>query len=248
MTPSIDWHPTTAMVLAAGLGQRMRPLTDTRPKPLIEVDGRTLIDHALDRLVAAGLERAVVNLFYLGDQIRAHLAGRSDIEIVFTQEEERLETGGGVKNALPILGDAPFYVINADTFWLNGPLDALHRLAIEWDDARMDALLMLHSTVDAYGYSGRGDFVCEPDGRLARRPETEISPWLFTGVQILSPRLFDGAPEGAFSLNVLYDSAIEEGRLFGMIHDGEWFHIGTPSGLAIAETYLGERYAGEKHR
>lgn len=248
MIRSAAWHPTTAMVLAAGLGQRMRPLTDTKPKPMIEVDGRPLIDHTLDRLVDAGVGRAVVNLFYLGEHIRAHLERRDDIEIVFAEETERLETGGGVKNALALLGDEPFYVANADTFWLNGPLDALQRLAHEWDGEAMDALLMLHSTVDAYGYTGRGDFTCEPDGRIDRRPEMGIAPWLFTGVQILAPQLFEPSPEGAFSLNVLYDQAIERGRLYGMIHDGEWFHIGTPEGLDLVEGYLNERYAGDKRR
>lgn len=248
MTRSSDWHPTSAMVLAAGLGQRMRPLTDNKPKPMIEVDGRPLIDHALDRLVDAGVTKAVVNLFYLGEQIREHLAGRDDIETVFSEEAERLETGGGVKQALALLGDEPFYVANADTFWLNGPLDALKRLAREWDGEIMDGLLMLHSTVDAYGYTGHGDFQCLPDGRVARRPEMEIAPLLFTGVQILSKRFFDQAPEGAFSLNVLYDQAIERERLYGMIHDGEWFHIGTPEGLELVEGYLNERFAGEKRR
>ena len=240
--------PTRAMVLAAGLGSRMGALTEDRPKPLIRVGGRALIDHALDRLQAVGVGDVVVNLFYLADHIRDHLAGRSAPATQYSEETERLETGGGVTNALGLLGDEAFYVVNADAFWLNGSMDALGRLAASWDDETMDGLLLLHSTVDAYGYDGRGDFLCAADGRLTRRPESEVAPWLFTGIQILHPRLFRDAPEGAFSLNLLYDRALEAERLFGVVHDGEWFHVGTPEGLDEAETYLGERFAETKHR
>jgi len=240
--------PKRAMVLAAGLGSRMGTLTEDRPKPLIQVGGRALIDHALDRLEAAGVEQVVVNLHYLGDQIRDHLTPRTQPAIVFSQEDKRLETGGGVAKALALLGDDPFYVVNADAFWLNGAVDALGRLAEDWDDSAMDALLLLQSTVDAYGYDGRGDFLCEAGGLLTRRPESETSPWLFAGIQILHPRLFDDAPEGIFSLNLLYDRALEAGRLYGVVHDGEWFHVGTPEGLIEAETYLGARFAETKHR
>ncbi len=237
-----------AMVLAAGLGTRMRPVTDTLPKPLIEVDGRALIDHALDRLEAAGITDAVVNTHHLADQVEAHLKDRTSPAIKLSPEKKLLETGGGIANALALLGNGPFITVNADTFGLNGPLAALGRLANTWDDAKMDGLLLLHSTVEAYGYTGRGDFRVGGDGLLERRQEAEVSPWLFTGIQILHPRLFKGAPKGAFSLNRLYDQAIEAERLYGAVHDGEWFHVGTPEGLEEAETYMHLRYAGNKHR
>jgi len=236
------------MVLSAGLGERMRPLTDNLPKPLLKVHGQSLLDHALNRLEDAGVTHAVVNTFYLADMIRDHLAGRATPDIAISQEQERLETGGGIKKALPLLGDGPFYAVNADALWLNGPTDALLRLAAIWDDRSMDALLLLHSTVYAYGYTGRGDFLCGPDGRLIRRPEQEVSPFLFTGIQIFHPRLFDQAPDGVYSLNLLYDRAIENDRLFGVVHDGEWFHIGTPKGLADAESFMQKRYAGKQRR
>ena len=240
--------PTTAMVLAAGLGTRMLHLTKDRPKPLIEVDGRALIDHMLDRLAEAGVEHAVVNLFHMADQLEKHLAGRTEPRITTVMEPERLETGGGVANALTLLGDEPFYVANSDALLLNGPHPILPRLAAGWDDEKMDGLLLLHSTVEAFGYEGYGDFCAEPDGLLTRRPESEVSPWLFTGVQILHPRLFKDLPEGPFSLNVLYDRAIADGRLYGVVHDGEWFHVGTPQGLAYAEEYMSERFAGRRYR
>ena len=237
-----------AMVLAAGLGTRMRPVTDTLPKPLIEINGRALIDHALDRLQAAGVTDAVVNTHHLADQVEAHLKDRTSPAIKLSPEKKLLETGGGIANALALLGDGPFFTVNADTFWLNGPLDTLGRLADTWDDANMDGLLLLHSTVEAYGYTGLGDFRAAGDGLLERRPEAEVSPWLFTGIQILHPRVFEDAPQGAFSLNRLYDQAIEAERLYGVVHDGEWFHVGTPEGLQEAETYMHLRYAGTTHR
>ncbi len=239
---------THGMVLAAGLGERMRPLTDSTPKPLLEVHGQSLLDRALDRLEDAGVTNAVVNAHYLADMIRDHLAGRASPDIALSHEQERLETGGGIKKALPLLGNGPFYAVNGDALWLNGPTDALCRMSEIWDDRSMDALLLLHSTVNAYGYSGRGDFLCEPDGRLSRRPEQEVTPFLFTGIQILHSRLFDRSPEGVYSLNVLYDQAIENDRLFGIVHDGEWFHIGTPKELSDAESYMNKRFAGVRHR
>lgn len=237
-----------AMVLAAGRGKRLRPLTETTPKPLIPVSGRALIERAVDRLAEAGVERVTVNLHHLGEQIEALLKGRSAPTIRFSPEDALLDTGGGVKKALETLGDGPFFVVNADILWLNGTEDTLHRLAAAWDDGTMDGLLLVHSTVDAHGYAGRGDFRVDPVGLLARRPESEVSPYLFTGVQILHPRLFDHTPDGAFSLNLLYDRAIEDGRLYGLVHDGEWFHVGTPEGLAEAEAYMGVRYAGKERR
>jgi len=248
MTSGDTFRPTRAMILAAGLGARMRPITDTVPKPLIEVDGRPLIDHALDRLHTAGIVEVVVNVHHLADKIEAHLKARSKPKVRLSPEPERLETGGGVAKALPMLGERPFYVVNSDAFWLNGPLDTLGRMAAMWDDARMDALLLLHSTVDAYGYRGVGDFCVDEEGVLSRRPESEVSPWLFTGIQILHPRLFDDAPKGPFSLNVLYDKAIKAKRLYGIVHDGEWFHVGTKTGLEAAERFMHIRFAGIKHR
>ncbi len=236
------------MVLAAGLGTRMKPVTDTLPKPLIQVDGRPLIDHALDRLEAAGVTDAVVNTHHLADQVENHLGGRKKPKILFSPEKDLLDTGGGIAKALPLLGDKPFFAVNADAFLLNGPYDALTRLAGTWDEDAMDGLLLLHSTVEAYGYTGQGDFCADSGGLLTRRPETGVAPWLYTGIQILHPRLFSDPPQGAFSLNLLYDKAIEAKRLYGAVHDGEWFHVGTPEGLEKAENYMHLRYAGTRHR
>lgn len=240
--------PNTAMVLAAGLGKRMRPLTDTMPKPMVPVNGKPLLGHVMDRLVDAGVERAVVNLHYLGEQIQDYLADEDRLDIVFSLESELLETGGGVKKAMPILGTDPFYVINSDAFWLDGYENTLVRLAREWRDDMMDALLILQSTVYAYGYTGYGDFSADPDGKIDRRQESETTPWLFSGIQILHPRAFENAPEGAFSLNVVYDKARDADRLYGMIHDGEWFHIGTPESIPDVEEFLNQPFAGEEKR
>ncbi|MEZ7846193.1 MAG: nucleotidyltransferase family protein [Rhodospirillales bacterium] len=239
----------TAMILAAGLGTRMRPITAITPKPLVKVDGRTLIDHAIDRLVEGGVTDVVVNLHYLGDQVERQLNRRENPKIKFSWErDELLETGGGVKHALGQLGSDPFWVINCDSLWLNGPQQMMTRALEQWDPEKMDALLILHSTVDANGYEGQGDFHADPNGQLTRRPELEVSPWLFTGLQILNPRVFTDTPDGAFSLNVVYNTAIEAGRLYGMVHDGEWFHVGTPEGLGEVEGFMKYRYAGVKHR
>ena len=245
MTTSV---PTTAMILAAGMGKRMRPLTDTVPKPMVPLAGKPLIGHVVDRFVAAGVTRIVVTLHYRGEQIRAYLDAEDRAEIVFSEESDLLETGGGIQNAMPELGTQPFYVANADAFWLNGFEDTLHRLVDAWDDELMEALLLLHSTVYGNGYTGIGDFIADPLGRLDRRPEGEAAPWLFAGVQILHPRLFADAPDGAFSLNVLFDQALANERLYGIIHDGEWFHIGTPEGLADAEKFVSIPFAGQQKR
>jgi len=241
--------PYKAMVLAAGLGTRLKPVTDTLPKALVQVDNRALIDHALDRLEAVGVGEVVVNTHYLAEQLQAHLSGRKSPVLQISHEDDLLDTGGGIAKALPLLGNDPFLAVNADAFWLNGPYDALQRMAHTWDDDTMDGLLLLHSTVEAYGYTGLGDF-CAPlgDGVLTRRLEGEVSPWLFTGIQMLHPRLFKTAPDGPFSLNLLYDRAIESGRLLSVVHDGEWFHVGTPQGLEEAETYMHLRYAGKERR
>ncbi len=222
---------THAMVLAAGLGTRMRPLTDDRPKPLLELDGRSLLDHAIDRLEAAGVNQLVVNAHWHGDQIVDAMARRADACVAVQQEEALLETGGGVKLALPKLGANPFAVVNGDAFWLDGPTPALTRMSAAFDPAEMDALLLMVRTTQVEGVVGKGDFLLDPVGRMRRPKEREIAPYLYAGVQILSPALFEHAPDGAFSLNVLYDRAIENGRLFGLVHDGLWFHLSTPEDL-----------------
>ncbi len=227
--------PTHAMVLAAGFGTRMRPITDTLPKPLVRVAGQTMLDRALDKLAAAGVGRAVVNTHYLADQIADHVGGRKAPAITVSHEADVLETGGGVLNALPELGDGPFFVVNSDSIWDDGPTPALTRLAAAWDDAEMDALLLVHPTVSAVGYHGRGDFQLDIEGRLSRRREQQLAPFLFTGLQILHPRVFEGMAPGKFSLNRIYDRALEAGRLFGLRHDGAWYHVGTPETLDQVE-------------
>jgi MurNAc alpha-1-phosphate uridylyltransferase len=227
---------SSAMVLAAGLGVRMRPLTDDRPKPLVPLAGRTLLDRALDRLDAAGVGRIVVNTHYLAEMIHGHLAGRGDI--VISHEADLLETGGGVRFALPQLGANPFFVVNSDAVLCDGPDPALSRLVGTWDDRAMDALLMLQPIARATGYHGSGDYHRDGTGALRRRVDGESAPYVFTGVQILHPRLFRGSPDGAFSLVRLFDRAQQSGRLFGLAHDGEWYHVGTPADLASAEAML----------
>ena len=240
--------PTRAMVLAAGLGLRMRPLTDTRPKPMIEVLGRTMLDRVLDHLEIAGVTDCVVNTHYLGEVIAKHLAGRTDPRIAISHEDTLLDTGGGVARALPKLGAEPFFAVNADVVWLDGHSPALLRLARAWDGEKMDACLMVHSTVRAIGYDGQGDFTLDPLGTVKRRRENRVAPFVFTGVQMLHPRLFDGAPQGAFSLNRLYDRAEEAGRLFAIVHDGEWFHVGTPDSLAEAEIAMRDVFRVDPRR
>ncbi len=227
--------PETAMVLAAGHGKRMRPLSATIPKPLVMVGGRALIDHCLDGLVAAGVKRAVVNVHYLADSVEAHLKDRQTPKIVISDERDALlETGGGIKRALPLIGDAPFLVRNSDSFWLEGVRPNLAWLAGGWDAERMDGLLLLASTVNSIGYSGRGDFILDKNGRLARRPERTVAPFVYAGAAILAPRLFASAPDGPFSLNLLFDRAIEAGRFFGVRLDGTWINVETPGSIAAA--------------
>ena len=235
-----------AVVLAAGLGLRMRPLTEATPKPLIPVNGKPLIDRVLDRLGASGIEMAVVNHHYLSDQVIAHLETRVHPAIRFSDERARLlETGGGVKHALPLLDDpaAPVLVCNSDTFWTDGGLAAVERLKRVWDPRRMDVLLLVHPRVEAVGYDGPGDFYPAPYGKLERRGMRKTAPLVFTGVQILDPALFADTPDGPFSLNLVYDRALQAGRLHGVVHDGDWFHVGTPDGLAQAEAALEARRA-----
>jgi N-acetyl-alpha-D-muramate 1-phosphate uridylyltransferase len=228
--------PRHAMVLAAGLGLRMRPITLTLPKPLVTVAGRTMLDRALDHLDAAGVTHSVVNTHWLAERVRDHLRDRPNITVI--HETDLLETGGGVANALPLLGEDAFYVVNSDIIWTNGAVPALRRLAQAWDGTRMDALLLMQPTATAVGYDGPGDFFLDAAGLPRRRRDPEIAPLLFSGVQILHPRFFQGAPTGKFSLNVLYDRALDEGRLCGIVHDGRWYHVGTPEALPEVEALL----------
>jgi MurNAc alpha-1-phosphate uridylyltransferase len=231
--------PRTAMVLAAGLGTRMRPLTDTRPKPLIAVAGKALLDHVLDRLADAGVERAVVNVHYLAEQIIAHTAGRPKPRVAISDERGLLlGTGGGVVKALPELGPAPFFHINSDTIWIDGVTPNLTRLAQAFDVASMDALLLLAPTTGSIGYAGRGDYAMAPDGRLNRRAEREVAPFVYAGAAILSPAMFNGAPQGEFSLTDLFDRAAAAGRLHGLRLEGLWMHVGTPEAVGEAEAAI----------
>lgn len=229
-----------AMVLAAGYGQRMRPLTLTRPKPLIEVAGKALIDYGFERLRAAGVETAVVNVHYLPEQIEAWAARQSMPRIIISDERgEILDTGGGIAHALPLLGEAPFFVINSDSFWVDEGEPALDRLRAAWDDERMDCLLLLSPIARTVGYDGKGDFVRGDDGRLARRAAVPDGvPLVYSGAYLVAPQLFEGAPQGKFSMNFLWDKAIAAGRLFGIEHRGRWLHVGTPEAIALAEAAL----------
>ncbi len=230
--------PDHAMVLAAGRGERLRPLTDRIPKPLIEVAGKAMLDRILDALAAVGVAEAVVNSHHLAADLTRHLAGRKAPNLTLSHEKILLDTGGGVAKALPLLGADPFYVANSDIVVLDGIRPTFERLAEAWRGADMDALLLVHATVRAFGYTGRGDFVLAPDGAMRRRGEREIVPYLFAGWQILHPRLFAPCPDRPFSLHRLYDRAAGAGRLFGLVHDGEWMHVGTPAALAGVDAYL----------
>lgn len=230
---------TTAMVLAAGLGTRMRPLTDTMPKPMVPLKGKPLIDHVLDRLVAGGISRAVVNVHHFADQLEQHLAARKSPAIVISDERgEVLETGGGVVKALPLLGDAPFLIHNSDSVWIESIGSNIARLIRAFDPERMDSLMLLTLGATSLGYDGHGDFAMDQNGLLQRRSEQRESPFVFTGVSIAHPRLFENAPPGRFSLNVLWDRAIAAGRLYGMRLDGVWMHVGTPQSVEEAEQWI----------
>jgi MurNAc alpha-1-phosphate uridylyltransferase len=228
--------PSKAMVLAAGLGVRMRPLTDNLPKPLVRVAGRTLLDHVLDKLGAAGVTEAVVNVHYLPDQIIDHTAGRARPRVIISDERDQvLGTGGGVVKALPLLGDTPFFHVNADTLWIDGVRPNLARLAEAFDPAAMDILLLMAPTTSSIGYGGRGDYAMLPDGALRKRREHQVVPFVYAGAAIMSPALFAGAPRGEFSLTKMFDAANEQERLFGLRLDGVWMHVGTPDAVAAAE-------------
>ena len=229
-------NPTTAMVLAAGLGVRMRPLTDQMPKPLVRVAGRTLVDHVLDKLGDAGVSEAVVNVHYLPDQIIDHVKTRTKPRVIISDErDEVLGTGGAVVKALPLLGEAPFFHVNADTLWIDGVRSNLARLAETFDPERMDILLLMAPTTSSIGYGGRGDYGMLPDGALRKRKEHQVVPFVYAGAAIMSPSLFADAPKGAFSLTKMFDQANEQERLFGLRLDGIWMHVGTPDAVQAAE-------------
>ena len=230
--------PKTAMVMAAGLGKRMRPLTARRPKPLVELAGKALIDHVLDRLRAAGVRRVVVNVHYFPEQVEAHLAAHAaDLDVAISDERGLLlETGGGLVRALPLIDADPFLVVNSDNFWTDGDGDALRKLAAAWDGATMDALLLLVPRAEAGNHNGKGDFNLDASGHLQRG--VDGADFVFTGIQIIAKRLLRDAPEGPFSTNVLWDRAIGEGRGYGQVHDGRWFDVGTPAAITATEAAL----------
>jgi len=232
--------PHTAMVMAAGLGKRMRPLTATKPKPLIEVGGKSLLDHVLEKLRAAGVKKVVVNVHYLADAVEAHLASRAHgLEVAISDERSLLmETGGGMVQAEALIDSDPFLAVNSDNLWVDGPANTLKLLASHWDDEKMDALLLLVPLARAENHKGIGDFHMDRTGRLRRRNKSHVAPFVFTGVQMVSKRLLRDAPEGPFSTNVLWDRAIEEGRCFGAVHQGLWFDVGTPTSIPMTEAAL----------
>ena len=234
--------PNTAMIMAAGLGKRMRPLTATRPKPLVEVAGATLIDHVLDRLADAGVARVIVNVHYLADALEAHLKRHSHgLDIVISDERTQLlETGGGLVKALPLIDCDPFIQVNSDNYWVDGPVDAIRLLADRWDEAAMDALLLLIPLARANCHTGRGDFHMDALGRIARRRAGRIAPFVWTGVQLLSKRLIAEPPAAVFSTNVFWNRAIAAGRAFGVVHQGLWFDVGTPPAIARTEALLAD--------
>lgn len=230
----------SAMVMAAGLGKRMRPLTATRPKPLVRVAGKALIDHSLDRIEAAGIPHVVVNVHYLADAVEAHLASHPHQFTVDISDErgQLLETGGGLVKAQPLLRGDPILVVNSDNIWTDGPEDSILNLARHWDAERMDALLLLVRQSAATGNSGQGDFHMDGNGRISRRKTGRVAPFVFTGIQLISQRFLDNPPEGAFSTNIFWDRAIAAGRLFGVSHMGQWFDVGTPAAIAPTEAAL----------
>jgi len=236
-----DFMPEKAMVFAAGLGTRMRPLTDHMPKPLVKVAGKPMIDHVLDRFDSAGLATAIVNVHYLADQIEAHLAARTRPKIIVSDEREMLlDQGGGIRKVLPLLGAAPFFLANTDAFWLDGPSDNLRRLAEAWDPAAMDVLLLVAATTTSVGVDWAGDFLMSPDGRLFRRKEAEVAPFVYTGVGIIKPELFAAETRDVFRLAPFFFEAAEKGRLHGRRLDGLWLHVGTPEAIDEAERRITE--------
>jgi N-acetyl-alpha-D-muramate 1-phosphate uridylyltransferase len=237
-------RPDTAMILAAGLGTRMAHLTQERPKPLVEVAGTPLLGFSLDKVEKADVSKVVVNIHYKAEMIRDFLNARTATktkgpEIVVSDETDKLlETGGGIRNALPLLGSEPFYVINSDIMWLDGVQSGFELLADRWCDDQMDALLLVAPTTKAVGYDGQGDFLMSPDGILTRRPERQMAPFIYAGIQLIHPRLFADSPEGAFSVNQIWNKALDQGRLFGVRREGTWFHVGTPEAVKATEAWL----------
>jgi len=232
----------TAMVMAAGLGKRMRPLTATRPKPLVDVMGKPLIDHVIDHLEAAHITRLIVNVHYLADALEAHLAKHSTgLELFISDERGKLlETGGGLMHAKALIGERPFFCVNADNFWIDGPVPALNLLRQRWDDDRMDALLLMVPHARAHCHSGRGDFHLDGNGLVSRRKTSRIAPFVWTGIQILHPRLLDAPPSDKFSTNIFWDRAIATGRCYGMVHQGLWFDVGTPPAIKQTEAIIAD--------
>ena len=232
--------PRCAVVMAAGLGKRMRPLTATRPKPLVEVAGKALLDHVLDRLRAAGVAKVVVNVHYLADSLEAHLHRNSHgLEIAISDERsELLETGGGLVKARPLIDSDPFLAVNSDNLWIDGPSDSLKLLASQWNGRKMDALLLLVPQAFAGNHGGMGDFHMDSAGRLRRKSPARVAPFVYTGIQMLSKSMLDDAPEGPFSTNILWDRAIEAGRCFGAVHQGLWFDVGSPPNIVATEQAL----------
>lgn len=230
----------TAMVMAAGLGKRMRPLTASQPKPMVRVAGRALVDHALDRLADAGVNHVVVNVHYLADALEAHVLARKNPRITISDEREALlETGGGLVKALEagVLPD-PVFCVNADSIWLDGPINAFADLSRHWDPMQMDALLLVVPHARARNFGGPGDFKLDAIGRITRRMPNRVAPYIYTGIQLLSHRLLRDHPAGAFSTNLLWDRAICEERLFGTVFTGEWLEVGEPRHVAATEAYL----------
>ena len=228
----------TAMVLAAGLGKRMRPLTASQPKPLVRVAGKALIDHALDRLADAGIAKAVVNVHYLADALDAHVSARAVPKVTLSDERALLlETGGGMIKARALLPD-PFFALNSDNIWLDGPRHAFADLSAAWNPAIMDALLLVVPHARAHNFDGPGDFHMDALGRLSRRKPGRIAPFIYSGIQLVSHRLLREAPEGPFSTNILWNRAIAEDRLYGLAFTGQWFEVGTPAAIAPTEEAL----------
>lgn len=244
----MTFRPRTAMVLAAGRGTRMRPLTEHTPKPLLPLGGKPLLDHALNRLHESGVESVVVNAFWLADRLAAHLERRVAAGLpprtILRREDALLETGGGVRAALDLLGEAPFYVVNGDAFWVDGPRPALLRLAEAFSDD-VDGVLLVHRTFQVHAEVGFGDFNVDKWGGLRRRAEREVVPYIYAGVQLIRPDLLAGTPDGPFSMNLAWDQALARGRLRAVVHDGLWFHLSTPPDLAEAESVLQAQLTGE---
>jgi N-acetyl-alpha-D-muramate 1-phosphate uridylyltransferase len=232
--------PGTAMVMAAGLGKRMRPLTATRPKPLVQIAGTTFLDHVLDHLRTAGVGRIVVNAHYLADALEAHLkSNASDFDVAISDERAKLlETGGGLVKALPLIPDDPFLCVNTDNIWIDGPANALQQMAARWDDEAMDVLMLLVPYARANHHQGMGDFHLDATGHISRRKPGRVAPFVWTGIQMLSKRLIVEPPEDAFSTNVFWDRAIAAGRAFGIVHNGLWFDVGTAAAIPKTEAAL----------